>query len=69
LTKSKKLQLVNPQNVANTAWAFAEWDVNTRKLLGAIEKRSSWLAKTGNEYDFDTIERQLSTLGLKSPFQ
>ena len=57
----------NPQDVANTAWAFATLGYDAPKLFAEIEQQSSWLVKEGNPQDVANTAWAFATLGYEAP--
>ena len=56
-----------PQNVADTAWAFATLGVPAPLLFEAIDKRGAWLVRRGSSEDVAKTLEAFATLDVDAP--
>jgi len=61
------VEIGNPHDISNVAWACATLDFESPELFAKIEHRSKWLVETGNPQAVTNTAWACATLGYEAP--
>ena len=61
------VEIGNPHDISNVAWAFAKLEIESPNLFAEIEHRSKWLVETGNPQAVTNTAWACATLGYEAP--